>query len=126
MTQETDENMNDMATDVATHRIDVLSNDSGEVVVAPTAEIIEPPNADPNPAASFASADEGRTATLYSDIFRLERARALREVAADEVTGEPAFEPGSIEAFADEDGRTMVVRVSLGELVKTIKAETEN
>lgn len=62
---------------------------------------------------------------LSSGLYRLAMARALREVAADEVTGEPAFEPGSIEAFADEDGRTMVVRVSFGELVKTVKAAVE-
>ncbi len=54
--------------------------------------------------------------TLRSDIFRLERARALREV--DEATGAPSFEPGSIERFADADGRTMAIVVSFGELCK--------
>lgn len=55
-------------------------------------------------------------ATLHSDIFRLERARALREV--DEATSAPSFEPGSIERFADADGRTMAIVVSFGELCK--------
>lgn len=108
MTQEADENTNDTATDVATHRIDVLSSDAREVIVAPTAEI--------KPSTDFDNPGDARTSTLHSDIFRLERARALREV--DEATGAPSFEPGSIERFADADGRTMAIVVSFGELCK--------
>ena len=60
--------------------------------------------------------------TLHSSIFRLELARALREV--DEATGMPSFEPGSIERFADADGRTMAIVVSLGELCKQAVPES--
>lgn len=108
MTQETDENMIDTATDAATHRIDVLTGDGMEIIVAPTAEI--------NPSTDFNSPADARIEALHSDIFRLERARALREV--DEATGAPSFEPGSIERFADADGRTMAIVVSFGELCK--------
>lgn len=62
-------------------------------------------------------------ATLPSAIYRLERARALAEAAADDDTLEPAFEAGSIEQFADENGRTMVIRALNGELVKVAKQE---
>lgn len=56
--------------------------------------------------------------TLRADIQRLDRARELREVHGSQVTGMPYIEPGSIERFADTDGRTMAIAVSLGELVK--------
>jgi hypothetical protein len=36
----------------------------------------------------------------------------------DEATSAPSFEPGSIERFADADGRTMAIVVSFGELCK--------
>lgn len=57
--------------------------------------------------------------TLRSEIYRLEHARALREVSEDSISGMPYIEPGSIERFADTDGRTMAIVVSLGELCKS-------
>lgn len=56
--------------------------------------------------------------TLRAEICRLEQARALREVLPEQYSGMPYFEPGSIERFADTDGRTMAIVVSFGELVK--------
>lgn len=59
------------------------------------------------------------TVALSSSFVRIEQVRALREVSHEEVSGEPAFEPRTIQRFLDTDGRLMAVVVSYGELCKT-------
>lgn len=101
-------------------RIDVFTTVSGAIEVGPTIivndALREEQHQDGLAIRAGASTPTDGQVTLRSDIRRLEQARALPEVI--DPMGTPYFEPGSIERFADADGRTMAIVVSLGELCK--------